>query len=79
MEQYKTHNGNVIITYKKGRTVIDFDNDELAEFRAKCCKSIDALDMPNGKRAELNLSGGCNDFWWSGEYCVSQSKTIFEE
>tara|TARA_R110002167_G_scaffold154000_2_gene348230 strand:- start:229 stop:588 length:360 start_codon:yes stop_codon:yes gene_type:complete len=44
MEQYRTHNGNVIITYKKDRTVIDFDNDELAEFRAKCCKSINALD-----------------------------------
>ena len=44
MEQYRTHNGNVIITYKKDRTVIDFDNEELAEFRAKCCKSINALD-----------------------------------
>ena len=44
MEQYKTHDNKVIVTYKKGRTVIDFDNDELAEFRAKCSASINALD-----------------------------------
>tara|TARA_R100001244_G_scaffold118060_1_gene87872 strand:+ start:525 stop:887 length:363 start_codon:yes stop_codon:yes gene_type:complete len=43
MEQYKTHDNKVIVTYKKGRTVIDFDNDELAEFRAKCSASINTL------------------------------------
>ena len=44
MYRYKTHNEKIIVTYKKDRTVIDFDNDELDKFRSKCNKSINALD-----------------------------------
>jgi hypothetical protein len=44
MEQYKTYDEKIIVTYKKDRTVIDFDNEELAKFRRKCNKAIYALD-----------------------------------
>jgi len=44
MERHNIGNDKIIITYKKDRTVIDFDNDELAEFRRKCSKAINALD-----------------------------------
>ena len=44
MERHKIGNDKIIITYKKDRTVIDFDNDELANFRRKCSKAINAFD-----------------------------------
>ena len=44
MERHKIGNDTIIITYKKDRTVIDFDNDELAKFRRKCSKAINAFD-----------------------------------
>ena len=44
MERHKIGNDKIIITYKKDRTVIDFDNNELADFRRKCSKAINAFE-----------------------------------